>query len=274
MGLARKAGAAVSAAFLVSAALGADAASGRVEEIVARSVQNTNADWAAAPRWDFTEHDVITKDGKKIVKASEVTMIDGSPYNKPIAWNGHPLSAAQAANEERKLQQETARRRDESPAARQKRIAEYQKQRRQDRELMQQMARGFRFKLLGEEMVDGRRCFALEATPRPGYEPPTRDTKVLTGMRGKMWIDAEQYQWVKVHAEVFRPVRFGLFIARVQAGTEFTLEQKAVAGNVWLPSHFETRVRAKVLVFSRRSIDDETYSDYRLAGEAARASSR
>ena len=139
---------------------------------------------------------------------------------------------------------------------------------------MQQMILGFNFKLLGQEMVDGRRCFALEAVPRPGYQPPTRDTKVLTGMRGKMWIDAERYQWVKVHAEVFRPVSFGLFIAQVKPGTEFTLEQKPVEGNLWLPSHFETRVRAEILFFSRRSIDDETYSNYRPAGQAARASVR
>ena len=49
-------------------------------------------------------------------------------------------------------------------------------------------------------------------------------------MRGKMWIDTRQYQWVKVHAEVFRPVAFGLFIAHVEPGTEFTLEESPIGG--------------------------------------------
>ena len=90
-------------------------------------------------------------------------------------------------------------------------------------------------------------------------------------MRGKMWIDAEQYQWVRVHAEVFRPVAFGLFIAHVEPGTEFTLEEKPVQSGLWLPSHFSMQVRANVLFLSRNSNDDETYSNYHRTGERGQA---
>jgi hypothetical protein len=34
-------------------------------------------------------------------------------------------------------------------------------------------------------------------------------------MKGKLWVDREQYQWVKVEAEVIKPVNFGYFIAKV-----------------------------------------------------------
>jgi hypothetical protein len=34
--------------------------------------------------------------------------------------------------------------------------------------------------------------------------PKSRETKVLTGMQGTMWIDTKTYQWVKVTASVFR----------------------------------------------------------------------
>src|SRR5205807_7666656 len=132
-----------------------------------------------------------------------------------------------------------------------------QQERRQDHALMMEMVKAFDFKLLGEEAVNGRRCFVLAASPRPGYQPRSRDSKVVKGMRGKMWIDAEQYQWVKVRADVFQPVAFGLFIAHVQPGTEFTLEEKPVQQNIWLPSHFSTTVKANVLFFSRNSADDE-----------------
>ena len=127
---------------------------------------------------------------------------------------------------------------------------------------MQQMVRAFRFEMLGKETVDGRQCYALRATPRPDYQPINRDTKVLKGMRGTMWIDTQKYQWVKVHAEVFRPVAFGLFIAHVEPGTQFTLEQQPVEGNIWMPSRFVTKVNANILFFWRHSIDDETYSHY------------
>ena len=76
---------------------------------------------------------------------------------------------------------------------------------------MTEMVKAFDFTLRREETVDRRRCFVLAATRKRNYQPISRDTKVLKGMRGEMWIDAEQYQWVKVHAEVFRPVAFSLF---------------------------------------------------------------
>ena len=239
--------------------------SSNVQKIVQRSVQNTNADWAAAPQYAFTERDVITSRSKRTVKTYQVTMIEGSPYNKLIAINDRPLSPAQAAEESRKYRSETDRRRKETPAERQKRLAKYQAERRQDHELMSEMIKAFDFTLRGEETINGHRCFVLEATPRAAYQPKNRDTKALTGMRGKMWIDDTQYQWVKVHAEVFRPVAFGLFIAHVQPGTEFDLEQAPVQNNIWLPSHFSTRVNATILLFSKRSADDETYTDYRRA---------
>jgi hypothetical protein len=127
---------------------------------------------------------------------------------------------------------------------------------------MREMIKAFTFRLTGKETVDGRECYRVDASPKPGYVPVNRDTKVLTGMRGTLWIDTAEYQWVRVKAAVFRPVSFGLFIAHVQPGTEFTLDEAPVAGKIWMPRHFETKVNAKVLVWARNSIEDETYSDY------------
>ena len=233
---------------------------------------NNNADWREAPKYSFTERDVITKGTQKTNKQYRVVMIEGSTYNKLVAVNGEPLSSAQAAEEERKLQREIARRKSESAEARRKRVGQFQAERRQDHALLTEMVKAFQYRSLGQETVNGRRCHVIEATPKPGYRPPNRDTKVLTGMRGKLWVDAQQFQWVRVHAEVFRPVTFGLFVAQALPGTEFTLEESPVTGNVWLPSHFITTVKASVLhVWSRNSRDEEFYSDYRPTGDLSAA---
>src|SRR5215469_5162061 len=123
---------ALAASFLIAPCWGAPAASAQAGQIVQRSVQNTNADWDAAPQYNFTERDIITKGDERTEKTFQVVMIDGSPYNKLIATHGHPLSSQQAADEDRKLQREAVRRRRESPPERQKRISEYQRERRQD----------------------------------------------------------------------------------------------------------------------------------------------
>jgi len=235
-----------------------------VGDIVRRSVANTQADWQNAPKYSFTEHDVITKSAET-TKTYRVLMIDGSPYNKLLAVNGEPLSAARAEAETRKLQREIAKRQGETADERRQRVAAYARERRQDNGLLQEMFKAIDFKLTGKQTVDGRACFVLEGTPKPGYQPINRDTAVLKGMRGKIWVDEQAYQWVKVEAKVFRPVTFGLFIARVEPGTEFILEQKPIEGNLWLPSHFSMRVTAKVLqFFSHNYADDETYSAYSL----------
>ena len=248
---------------LVTAVSWGHAAALSADEIVRRSVANTQANWKLAPQYAFTERDVISKGGRHTTQKFEVVMIDGSPYNKLIGSDGKPLSAADAAAADAKMRQEIERRRRESPSARSQRIAKYERERQQDHALLREMEKAFQYRLTGEESVRGRECYVLDAEPRAGYRPTSRETKVLTGMRGRMWVDKQQLQWVKVHAEVFRPVSFGLFIAHVQPGTEFTLEQAPVAGNTWMPVHFVTQVKANVLVFARNSVDDETYSNYR-----------
>ena len=235
------------------------------DEIVRRSVAGTLADWAASPHYSFTEKDVTGSGGSLTTKTYRVMMIAGSPYNKLIAMNGEPLSPKQAAEQDRKLQAEIERRNHETSREREKRVSAYENERRQDHALLREMANAFTYRLDGEETVNGRKCYVLDAEPKPGYRPPDRDTKVLTGMRGKMWVDEQQFRWAKVHAEVFRPVTYGLFIARVRPGTEFSLEERPLPSGIWLPSHFSVKVRARILILSRNSTDDETYTNYRPA---------
>jgi hypothetical protein len=61
-----------------------------VAGIVRQSADANDRDWAAAPEFDDSERD-HTKDGDKTYA---VTMLDGSPYERLIALNGHDLSAA------------------------------------------------------------------------------------------------------------------------------------------------------------------------------------
>ncbi len=246
----------------IPSSMAATAAVPDVNDIVQRSVANNNANWKAAPRYSFQEHDVVLKGGSRSSRTFEVTMLDGSPYEKTIAVNGVPLGSAALKREDEKLHRELQRRQSESANARRKRISDYQKGRRQDHALMTEMIRAFHFKLGGREVLNGRQCFRVEASPRPDYIPSSRDTKVLSGMRGTLWIDADQYQWVKVIASVFRPVAFGLFIAHVEPGTEFELEEAPVDGTVWLPVHFKVSVNATILFWSKHSVDDDTYTNY------------
>lgn len=241
--------------------------------IVQRSIAVNTADWKAQPQYSHEEHNTKTKidsggDAKSTIsKRYEVTMIEGSPYSRLIGIDNEPLTAAQAQQERDKLNREIRRRRNESPVQRSARIAKYQGDRSEEHLLMQQMVDAFHFRLNREEQIDGIDCYLLDAIPNPDYSPPVEKARVLLGMKGHLWIDKAEYHWVKVQAEVIKPVQFGLFIAQVKPGTKFELEQAPVGG-VWLPKRFMESVNASIFGFyGMRSRQEEHYSNYELIAD-------
>src|SRR5215471_15537328 len=81
---------------------------------------------------------------------------------------------------------------------------------------VEKMKNAFDFKLLGQQKKGSRDTYVLEAMPRPGYQPVNTETEVLTGMQGKLWIDKKSFEWVRVEAQVVRPVTIEGFLARVE----------------------------------------------------------
>jgi hypothetical protein len=234
-----------------------------VATIIQRSVEASNTDWQAAPQYDHFERDRQPDGG---TKTYEVMMILGSDYQRLVAVNGKPLTPEEQTREHQKLEQVIVQRQSESKEQRAQRVSKYEKDRKRDHLLMEQLPVAFDFTLLGEQKLGLNDVYVLRATPRPGYRPPNTETKVLTGMRGKLWIDKQTYQWVKVEAEVVHPVSIAGFLAQVQPGTRFELEKMPVDNGIWLPKHFSMKARAKILFFfSHNTQDDETYFDYHKA---------
>jgi len=241
------------------------------DQIIRKSVDAIKSDWAQAPKYSFLERDVESKRHSPLMaKTYRVLMIDGSAYNLVTAINDQPLPPGKKADEQRKLQREIEKRQKESEREREKRIAKEQRERMHDHEMLQEMVDAFRFHLTGEAQIDGRSCWVLNAEPRPGYKATNHEGRVLEGMKGQLWIDKATNQWVKVHAEVVKPVSFYGFLAKVGPGTEFDLEQAPVTDNVWMPTHFQVRVNSTALgLFSDRSTENDTYRDYQPMPQAS-----
>lgn len=247
--------------------LGLSAATVDVHSIIQRSVEANNRDWDAAPEFSYTE----TDHSGAATKTYRVRMIEGSPYSELTAINGEPLNAKQKARQQQNLQAAIDHRRAESKSQHQTRVASYERGRHRDHVLIDQLTQAFDFQLVGTKPVNGRETYELRATPRAGYVPPNTEAKVLTGMQGTLWIDAETSQWVKVEAQVTRPVWIAGFIAKVMPGTRFELEYAPAADGVWLPIHFLEASSARVMfVFNRHDHDDENYSNYTREGNGAR----
>jgi hypothetical protein len=239
------------------------------ENIVLLSAAAIKADWQHEPDLQDVERDEDTKGGRTTSETYDAMMIDGSPYNRLIARNDVALSSEEEARQKEKLREEYAKRANESPQERADRIAKYQKEWNRVFILLRNLKGAFDFQLTGEETLEGHNVYVIRATPRPDYQPDSRETKILAGMQGTLWIDKETKRWVKVEAEVIKPVWFGWFIAKVYPGTQFLLEQTLAPGEIWLPKHFRMTVSASVLWQHKEYAHDETYRNYRpISGPA------
>ena len=237
-----------------------------VETIVKRSVEANDRDWNADPQFDYTERDQ-EKDG---IKTYEVTMLFGSPYRRLVEVDGKPLSPSKKAEEQKKFDEVLAERRNETPEKRSARIAKFEAERKRDHTMMEQLTKAFDFHLLGNHKLRGHRVYVLAAKPRKDYRPPDRDSQVLTGMEGKLWIDRISFQWVRVEAHVMHPVRIEGIVAEVEPGTEFELEKMPVSGNIWLTQHYAMRSNAKVMMLvPHHTQENITYSNYHKSSTPA-----
>jgi hypothetical protein len=232
-----------------------------VNAIISQSVEATRHDWDLEPQYQCFERDRV-RHGNETYKD---IMIDGSPYQILVKINDQPLSPDKQAAEQRKLQETISKRNAESPAEKQQRIEKYKKQLKTEHNLIAEMIKAFDFRFTGEQNLNGFRVYVLVAEPRPGYQPTSAETEVLKGMKGRLWIDKKTHQWVKVQGEVMHPVTIYGFVAQVEPGTEFELEQMPVGNDVWLPKHFGMQARVNVLyLFGHHKADDQTYFDYSL----------
>jgi len=230
--------------------------------IIQRSMAVLRADWKAAPQYNYYERDVENHD----TKTYEVRMIRGSPYQRLVAINDLPLSERDKKAEQEKLDHVIAQRSRESKKQSKKRIAEYQRDRHRDHRMIEELSKAFNFKLSGEATQNSHHVYILDATPRPGYRPLDKETEVLTGMRGTLWIDKATFQWVKAEAEVVHPVSIEGFLATVEPGTRFELDKGPVPGGAWLPTQFIVQSKAEILSFiGHNTHAKETYFNYQKA---------
>lgn len=245
--------------FLILAACFSSNAQSDVAAIIRKSVQANNRDWNADPQFDYNETD---KD-ERGTKTYQVTTILGTPYQRLVAINGKPLAYEEVAEEKSKLERAITERRAESPQKRAERISKYKAERRRDHILLAQLTKAFDFHLQGEQQIDGHDVYVLKATSRKGYRPPNRDSRVLTGMEGTLWIDKSTFQWVKVEAHVIHPVSIEGVMAKVEPGTQFELEKAPVGGGIWLTKHYAMTASAKILsVVPHHSQEDDSYFNY------------
>ena len=184
--------------------------------IVRRSMERDWTDFASQrdyvyqERTEFRDYDRSGKLRNKRSETSEILVLFGRRYERHIARNDQPLSAAEQRKEQEKLDRETAKRSRETAADR----ARWEKQRAEDRAFIREAPDAFLFRITGTDTISGQPTWILEAEPKPGYRPQHSRADMFRKVRAKIWIEQATYHWVKVEAQVFETLSFGLGLFR------------------------------------------------------------
>jgi len=235
-----------------------------VRQIVESSISATQHHWQARLHYSYTEReerlrlDLSGRVKSEDVDVSRTIFVNGIPLEQLVERNGQPPSV----EEERKQKEELDKLKRETPEQRAERRRKHEEE---NTSLVMEVPKAFDFQLVGEETVNGRPAYVIQATPHPGYQGQGKYGKMFSKVEGKLWVDKQDLAWIKVDGQVNRPFSIGLFLVRVLRGSEIKMEQTRVDGGIWMPERVEVRAAAKVFLVKSLVIDRVlTYSEYRL----------
>ena len=239
-------------------------------EIVRRAMQHDVNNWEQEKNYTFVqriEEREMNGDGSiksQKSQTEEIIFLYGQPYAHLIKRNDRPLSDAEANKVEKKLNDTMDKRSHETPAERQKRLADFEKHHQDEHAFLLEVPQAYDFKIEEEDILNGRAAYVIAGEPRQDFRPNLNAARVLPKLRPKLWIDKDGYQWLKLEAEVIDTITWGGFLLRLHPGSHIELEQTLVNNEVWLPLHARISFDARVaLVKSIRMDIDAKFSDYK-----------
>ena len=213
--------------------------------------------------WSYTQTDVTYVDGKQEVDVSSVIPLEGTPYERLLTKDGHALTPEEKRKEDEKYDREQRKRQSESSAERAARIGKYEK----ERSFLADVPNAYNFRLVGDELVNGRPAWVVALTPRPGFVPTTQHGNLLKHIEGKLWIDKKDIQWAKAEADVIDTVSIGVILARIGPGAHITLSFERISDALWLPKDINIKGAARVLLVHTKDLNEHlTFADYHYRG--------
>ena len=242
-------------------------------QIVGPSVVATQRSWQARDHYTYTERDEdrrlnsLGQVKSENVDVTSMIVVNGARFEQLMQRNGQLPSA----KEQKKSDDDLDKLKHETPDEQTARLRKDQ----DNRAFLRDVLEAFDFRLIDEEIIGGRPAYVLQATPHPGYHAHGKYGKMFSRVEGKLWVDKQDFGWIKVDGQVTQSFSMGLFVARVERGSHIIMEQTCVGDGVWVPKRIEIRATARILFLKSLGIDRiHTYSDYRPAADGPYSVSR
>lgn len=193
----------------------------------------------------------------------ETIILYGEAYRKYIERNSKPLTPNELRKQQEKLDKAVARLHDETPDQKERRLADEQKSREKDREFLSEIPDLYHLRVEREDQIEGRPVWVISATPNLSYKPKTSDGKDLLKIKGTLWIDKAEYQWVRIEAETVGTLTWGFFLGRVAPGAKLIFEETRINDELWLPKRQVVSGTARIIGKKISGDEEVTWSNYK-----------
>jgi hypothetical protein len=98
--------------------------------------------------------------------------------------------------------------------------------------------------------LNGRDTIAVDFTGNPKAKTKNRLEEGIRDTEGTAWMDEQDRMLVKAQGHFVNNFKVaGGVVANIKKGTSFSMEQRKVNNEVWLPARFEGQGSARALLF-------------------------
>jgi hypothetical protein len=220
---------------------------------------------------DYLYHSLQTGeelDGHGRVKKTEINEYDifwvnGVPVHRMTKKDGKELSAGEQKKEEEQIDKDVAKARERRAKADEK--GTESDPRGNEMVTVSRLLELGSFTNARRVQLNGRDTIAVDFTGDPKAKTKNRFEDVIRDLAGTAWVDEQDRVLVKAEGHFVNSFKVGGgMVVNIQKGTNFSMEQKKVNNEVWLPAVVKGQGSARALLFfSFNGRVQAVESDYR-----------
>jgi hypothetical protein len=245
---------------------GQEAAGTKPDEVVERPLPDipallravqANKRASEAVQKDYLYRSVVKaeeSDGHGGVKKTESSEYDdfwteGVEVRRKVKKDGKELSAEEQKKENERIDKEVAK-------AKEKRVKAGEKgketgPRGEELVTVSRLMELGSFTNARREQLNGRDVIAVDFAGDPKAKTKTRFEDVIRDMAGTAWMDEEDKVMVKAEGHFLNNFKVGAgLVVNIQKGTNFSMEQRKINDEVWLPAMMEGEGSFRFLLFA------------------------
>jgi hypothetical protein len=191
----------------------------------------------------------------------------GGTYKRLIEIDGRPLSPAELARRDaehqRDLRREAERAAKETPQQRAARMEKQEDELRQRDAIFNDAVAVYAPTFAGYETVEGRRVLVADVAPRPQARVATREGRWMKQFAGRIWVDATDYQIVRLEMQAFDDISVGWgIVGRLNRGSRLRIVRTRFQ-DAWVPAETTYAAKGRTLLFRPFEFEvTATYSNY------------